>query len=183
MAEAGGWLAAYTRGERVSDDFGGGFWIRKRTEEARAMVKGETRHRIEALVRLMTEERARIANRPLTRARSHGDLRPRLLVRGKDVLWGLGTIGAHWIAVAKDVARFLVAAELIAPADGPFGIGGFAEADLAGFTGDDGPLHPGEAEVMLPYFAASELAGRIAEGLDRDEEARAAELAARMLGT
>ena len=159
VAAAGGWLSAFTRGERVSDDFGGGFWIKKRTEQARALPRGALRDRLDGLVERMSEARSRISNAPLTRARSHGALRPQALIRGDEAIWGIGLGGPHWIAVAKDIATFLVEIEIQSPANGPWGPGGFPEADVAAITGAGGPLHPGEAEVMLPYFAPSELAG------------------------
>ncbi|MEM9974185.1 MAG: phosphotransferase [Pseudomonadota bacterium] len=188
LAAAGGWLAHYTAPRRQSDAFGGGYWIKRRAAALESVADAGDRARIEGLVAIMRAERAEIAGRLVTRARSHGDFCPiNLMVDGDDahdgvILWGVDIHNSRWLAVAKDIARFLIYLSITQPTaatDGPMGL---AAEDVDALTGAKGLIPPEEVEMVLPFFLASELAGRLqGERISTDAHPAARALADRMI--
>lgn len=184
LAAAGGWLAHYTAPRRQSDAFGGGYWIKRRSSALGTIPDAGDRARLEGLIAIMRAERAEIAGRLVTRARSHGDFCPiNLIVEGGgDVVWGVDIHNSNWLAVAKDIARFLIYLSITQPhaaSDGPMGL---AAEDVAALTGAKGLIPPEEAEMVLPFFLASELAGRLqGERISAEAHPTARALADRMI--
>lgn len=161
IRQAGQWLAKYTSVRRVEDAFGGGYWIKVRRRFMSQMPQGPDRDRIARLVAVMEAERNRIGPRPITRARSHGDFCTINLMVDGDTMWGVDIQNSHWLALAKDLARFLVFLEITLPngaGDGPCGL---AAEDVEALVDTDGLIRSGEARLLLQYFVASELAGRL----------------------
>ncbi|MEL6801425.1 MAG: hypothetical protein AAFR34_06540 [Pseudomonadota bacterium] len=161
IAASARWLAHYIAPRREVDDFGGGYWIKRRRAAIKDMPAGADRTRIETLIGIMHGERAKISGKPITRARSHGDFCAINLMVAGDEIWGVDIQNSHWLAVAKDIARFLVYLEIALPAgryDGPCGL---SVGDCHAFLGVEGLIPPDEANRVLPYFVASEVAGRL----------------------
>lgn len=161
LRQAGEWLAHYTRTRRVEDAFGGGYWIKTRGQAMQAMPAGPDRERVAALIGLMERERARVGPCPITRARSHGDFCTLNLMVDGDAIWGVDIQNDTWIALAKDLARFLVYLEITLPqgeTDGPCGL---SDADAQALLGTPGLIRAGEIETMLPFFTAVEMSGRL----------------------
>lgn len=184
VGRAGQWLAAYVRDRTQADVFGGGYWIKRRREAIETLPHGEDRERLGALVSRMQAERADIAGRIVTRARSHGDFCAINLLVTDDETWGVDINNANWLALAKDLARFLVYLEIALPSgrsDGPFGL---SDGDYTAMISQPGLLSQREAEMAMPYFLASELAGRlVSERRDPAMLAAARSLADRMIAT
>ena len=184
IGRAGQWLAAYVRDRTQADVFGGGDWIKRRRESIETLPPGEDRERLGALVSRMQAERADIAGRIVTRARSHGDFCAINLLLTETEVWGVDINNANWLALAKDMARFLVYVEIAVPSgrsDGPFGL---SDADYTALIGQTGLLSQREAEMAMPYFLASELAGRLVSERRSSDLMRAARaLADRMIAT
>jgi tRNA A-37 threonylcarbamoyl transferase component Bud32 len=182
LAQAGEWLAHYTRGRKVEDNFGGGYWIKVRRKALDEMTASADKTRITRLIEMMETERNRIGPLPITRARSHGDFVTLNLMIDGDTIWGVDIQNSHWLALAKDLARFLIYLEISIPSgknDGPCGL---SLDDVEALTAARGLIRPGELEVMLPYFAAVELSGRlISEAHDTRVMENARALADRML--
>ena len=155
LARAGGWLASFVGFERVSDDFGGGFWIRQRDTQQALLPQGPARDLAARLVERMRQEMTRIGNRPITRAGTHGDFRPSKLIFDTDRVAGIGTESAEWIALVRDLARMLVSLEVTCPRGDQAGLSG--PGDLEALLANGRLIHPGEVETMLPFFIASEL--------------------------
>lgn len=164
VRRAAQWCAAYTRGERVSDDFGGGTWLRFRESQAARLSGGRAADAASGLLDLMVRERHRVANRPVTRARSHGNLTPQNILVDGETVWGVGVEAGPWIATIKDVARFLVHLSADHPGGAAPGVCGLDAGAIAAFT-RAGLFYPGEIDALLPFFAASELVGLLATGV------------------
>ncbi|MBT8475962.1 MAG: aminoglycoside phosphotransferase family protein [Alphaproteobacteria bacterium] len=161
VRQAGEWLAHYIAPRREPDTFGGGYWIKRRSEALSELPPGPDHRRIGALIERMRAVRTEFTGRLITRARCHGDFCPINLLVAGDEMWGVDIQNSSWLAVAKDLARFLVYLEIALPAgvhDGPWGLSG---EDYEGLLAADGLLEPGEAEMVMPYFLAVELAGRL----------------------
>lgn len=155
------WLGKYTELRRVGDTFGGGYWIKTRKSELNAMPPNQDHSRIAGLIDFMERERARIGTCALTRVRSHGDFSPLNLIVDGNTMWGVDIQNTHWIALAKDIARFLVHLEISVPngaTDGPLG---FAKSDIEAFLMDDRLITLEECDRVLPFFIAVELSGRL----------------------
>ena len=155
------WLAHYIGERRVEDNFGGGFWIKTRRRAMNELAEGEDRDRVSGLIGIMETERNRIGPLPITRVRSHGDFCALNLMVDGDTIWGVDIQNNHWLALAKDLARFLVYLEITQPHgtyDGPCGLSG---EDCEALLGTGGLIREREAEAMMPYFVATELSGRL----------------------
>ncbi len=117
------------------------------------------------------------------RARSHGDFAPINLIVDGDRLWGVDIHNHTWIALMKDLARFLVFLEITQPHGSGNGPCGFASEDAEALIGTPRLIRDGEAECMLPFFAAVELSGRfLTEQAYPKVMGNARALADRMLG-
>ncbi|MEL6645529.1 MAG: phosphotransferase [Pseudomonadota bacterium] len=161
IAASARWLAHYIAPRREVDTFGGGYWIKRRLAAIEHMPASADRRRIETLIGIMRREKALISGRPITRARSHGDFCAiNLMVDGDDI-WGVDIQNSHWLAVAKDIARFLVYLEIALPAGHYNGPCGLSLADCHAFLGERDLISADEANRVLPYFVASEVAGRL----------------------
>lgn len=161
LRRAGAWLAHYISGRRVEDNFGGGFWIKTRRKALAEMPTGPDRDRVSSLVEIMEKERNRIGPLPITRARSHGDFCTLNLMVDGDDIWGVDIQNSNWLALAKDLARFLVYLEITLPHgtyDGPCGL---SAKDCEALMGADGLIQEREAEAIMPYFVACELSDRL----------------------
>lgn len=161
IAAAARWLAHYIAPRRETDTFGGGYWIKRRLAAIEHMPASADRTRIEALIGIMRREKALIGGKEITRARSHGDFCAINLMVAGDEIWGVDIQNSHWLAVAKDIARFLVYLEIALPAQRYNGPCGLAAADCHAFLGVKGLISPDEANRVLPYFVTSEVAGRL----------------------
>ena len=183
LHQAGEWLAHYTKGRKVEDNFGGGHWIKVRKKAMRQMNHSGDRERVRRLIGMMEDERNRVGPLPITRARSHGDFVPINLMVDGDTIWGVDIQNSHWLALVKDLARFLVYLEITIPAANADGPCGFAHDDIEALVAAKGLIRPGELETMLPYFAAVEISGRlISESAHPRVMANARALADRMAG-
>lgn len=161
LRRAGAWLATYTELRRVEDTFGGGFWIKTRRSAMETLSEGPDRDRLAMLIDRMEHERARLGPCPLTRVRSHGDFSVLNLMVDGETVWGVDLQNRSWIALAKDIARFLVHLEILMPhgdTDGPCGL---AAEDCEALLSAPGLIRRSEAEGMLPFFVAVELSGRL----------------------
>lgn len=176
------WLAHYIGERRVEDNFGGGFWIKARRRAMAEMPTSDDHDRISGLIALMETERNRIGPLPITRVRSHGDFCTLNLMVDGDTIWGVDIQNSHWLALAKDLARFLVYLEITQPHgtyDGPCGLSG---EDCEALLGAGGLIREREAETMMPYFVATELSGRLMTEIAHPEVmANARKLADRIL--
>ncbi len=160
LSGAGRWLADYVKDRRMRDRFGGGFWIKKRHDALAEVQAPEDKTRLIGLINFMAAERFAIKSLDITRARSHGDFVPINLMVDGDTFWGVDIQNSRHLALAKDVARFLVYLEMSDPApSGPWNWG-LATADVAAMLGDGDLLPVDEADAVLPYFIAAELSGR-----------------------
>lgn len=161
VASAGAWLAHYAAPRCETDSFGGGYWIKRRSDGMEHLPPGPDRERMAALIGRMRTLRSEFTGRLVTRARSHGDFCPiNLLVAGGEI-WGVDIQNSNWLALAKDLSRFLVYLEIALPAathDGPCGL---SQGDYDSLLAADGLLPSGEAEMIMPYFLAVEVAGRL----------------------
>ena len=161
LRRAGLWMSHYIGDRRVEDNFGGGYWIKTRRQAAHSLPTGPDRDKVSALIDIMEAERNTIGPRPITRVRSHGDFCTLNLIVNPDALWGVDIQNSHWLALAKDLARFLVYLEITLPHgtyDGPCGL---SAEDCDALMGADGLIRDREAELMMPYFVATELSGRL----------------------
>lgn len=159
LSISGAWLATYTQNRRDVSRFGGGFWIKERRAQSARTPLPQT-PLIEALIDRMEAIRARHENSPITRARSHGDFCALNLIVKRDVMTGVDIQNAQMLAIAKDVARHLVWLAITQPGDGPLRWG-IPAADITSVLEGNSLITEEETAFTLPYFIASELAGRL----------------------
>ncbi len=161
LHEAGRWLGTYVRDRRQTDPFGGGFWIQKRFDELGDIPDPKDKARMIGLINAMAADRFFLKGQPITRARSHGDFVPINLMVDDGMIWGVDIQNRRHLALAKDIARFLVYLEFSDPAaTGPWRWG-LSKADCDALLGDGDLIALDEAEALLPFFIAEELSGRL----------------------
>ncbi|MDU8942141.1 hypothetical protein RXV90_01980 [Rhodophyticola sp. MJ-SS7] len=175
LAAAGRWLNSYAAPSAVSDTFGGGYWIRQRSDAAKAVSDFEDRARLEILIETMRKARRQARRRMVTRARCHGDFRPSRLWHEKSVVWAGGLRPDGWGAVLRDVARFLVDLALTAPhfCSASDKIMGLHDLDIASLLGELTLVDQCEIDELLTYFLAVEYSGRLLVAKPQDALLRA----------
>lgn len=159
MQDAGHWLAWLVAGRCRAGRLQAGFWVERRRPGLAALAgtpQGPLAEALAARLAIMAQE---VAGSPVTQARCHGDFAPHNLMRNEVALWGVDIHNAHYLPLAKDIARFLVATHAQAPGPGPR-LMGLAQADGAALM-QAGLLPPDEAARLMPFFIGVELADRL----------------------
>ncbi|MEX5727256.1 Ser/Thr protein kinase RdoA (MazF antagonist) [Rhodovulum iodosum] len=162
IAQAGGWLAHYAAPRRGASPLRPGFWLTRSQRLIDQLSTGSavrrTASQLEARLRALAPA---LDHRPVVKARSHGDFCALNLHVDGAVLYGLDIQNSHRLSLAKDVARFLVCAEMTAPApDGPWQ-DGLATADRAALLGTPELAAAMTPEALLPFFIGVELIDRL----------------------
>lgn len=121
-----------------------------------------------ALARRLEEMTPPLRGARVTQGRGHGDFHAGKLIRTSEALYGVDIEGAHFLPMAKELARFLVHLELQTPRDGP-GWHGVSAADCGALLAEV-PLAPHDEDAILPFMIGVELgdacAGPPREGAD-----------------
>lgn len=178
IEEAGRWLALVAQGRCRAGQLQAGFWVARRKPGLAALAGTAQGPLAEALAARLEVMAQAVTGSPVTQARCHGDFAPHNLMRNAAALWGVDIHNAHYLPLAKDIARFLVATHAQAPGPGPR-LMGLAQADGAALM-QAGLLPPDEAARLMPFFIGVELADRLC--IRRDDARRGRNVADAVAG-
>ncbi len=158
--QAGRWLVRLIGDRRRPGTLPAGYWLGRTKQVAQRAPAGD-RTLVRNLVDWMEGEAARVDQSPLTQVRGHGDFCPVNLIVGEDAIWGIDLQSNQWFALVRDLARYLVVSRLV---------NGAPDTLWNGVDGDEatallavpGLIETAEADRLMPYFLAGELARRLA---------------------
>lgn len=169
LYQSGAWLKHYCATRTIERPFWPGQAMRKLAAKSLASVTAEADRKL--LARLMANLRLRArATRgtPFVRAATHGDFVGINAHVSHGIICGVDIQGECWVAIARDVARFLVWLQIhdpIPPRAHRFGI---RAEDVAAML-DSGVLDPGEHDTTLPFFIGTQFFSRFIGEYDRPD--------------
>lgn len=162
VAGAGKWLAHLIAPATRESEFGGRYWVRARGAALAGIKGGEDGKLARALAQRLEALLPTVAGHPITQARSHGDFAPGNLILTGAALYGIDIQNAHWLPLAKDLARFLVFLQSTHPRPAARHRFGIAAPDYDALTDEIPALAAADRERHLPFFVGVELADKLA---------------------
>lgn len=162
IAQAGAWLAHYTAPRSAPAPLHPAYWLTRSQTLIDRPPAGSPLWRTASMIAGRLKALAPgLDNRDAVKARCHGDFCTLNLQVDGDVLYGLDIQNRHRMALAKDMARFLVCAQMTAPVQrGPWRYG-LAVADRDALLSAPGLAAAVAPEGVLPFFIGVELIDRL----------------------
>lgn len=162
LQHAGRWLHRLTDARVREIGFGPRKWLQKLADPQALPLRPVDRGRLARLRASLTAQAPRLRGLPVRQAATHGDYVGINCHYHDGAIYGLDMQGEVWLAVARDVARFLVWQTLHdhAPA-GPTRAGLRGE-DVGAFL-SSGVLPDTEQSTVLPFFIGVDLHRRFTE--------------------
>lgn len=160
IARAGSWLSKLTA-ERETGSFGDQFWLRGINEKFdQSCDRGADRKLLESQIKALMRLGKTISGAPVSRAVSHGDFTPDNIYLEGPRLIGIDMQRPVKLAVARDVARFLVWLQSRRSGETMVMRHGVSASDFAALTrvprliapDQDGILQFMIGEIMIGYY-------------------------------
>ncbi len=159
-ARAGCWLAHLTAERRRKAPLAAGYW-HSRIEKLHARTdSAEDRKLLSELAKWAAAQLSGLGGLAITQVRGHGDFCPLNLIVDGDVLYGVDLQSNRWFALERDLARYLVVSAIgHGLIDGT--CYGVDVAEMQALISAPGLIAADEADQVLPFFIACELASRL----------------------
>ena len=172
LRHAGEWLRRLTAARQRDIGFGPRKWIQKLRGPGDLDLSPAQRGLLARLRHDLERQAPHLRGTSVRQAATHGDYVGINAHYHQGVIHGVDMAGESWLAVARDVARFLVWQTLHDPAPTPSRWCGLRAGDVSSFL-SSGVLQDRETAAVLPFFIGIDLHRRMSEALDDAARPRA----------
>lgn len=156
LRQSGQWLAAYTQPRQRLAKFGPGHWIQRRMELDTTVLYPKDKALLKELLSALRGQAQATAGHPVKQAATHADFVPLNLHFHRGTLYGVDVQGERWMAIARDVARFLAWLPVYLPTEGEATLHGIAQVDRDALLAC-GILDADQQATTLPFFIGEQL--------------------------
>ena len=161
LRQSGQWLAAYTEPRQRVAEFGPGHWIERRLALDTAAIYPKDKALLKDLLMALRKQAQATAGLPVKQAATHADFVPLNLHFHRGTLYGVDVQGERWMAIARDMARFMAWLPVYLPTEGEPTVLGVAKVDYEALLAC-GILDAEEQTTTLPFFIGEQLYFRFA---------------------
>jgi len=169
VKQSGEWLRRYCSFRQRDSRFGPAFWVKKvASVKIDRIASPQDRLLLDRLLASIRSQVDGVRGVPVVQAATHGDFVGINAHYHQGTIYGVDIQGESWLAVAKDVARFLVWLQIHAPRP----VGGHRYGISLEFIDpflECGVLNVNEQETTLPFLIGEQLYGRFVEGYERED--------------
>ncbi|MFT6088554.1 MAG: hypothetical protein ACJARC_000223 [Sulfitobacter sp.] len=169
IKQSGEWLRRYCSFRQRDSRFGPAFWVKKVSSVKTDRISSPQDRLL--LDRFLASIRAQVdgvKGVPVVQAATHGDFVGINAHYHQGTIYGVDIQGESWLAVAKDVARFLVWLQIHNPVSAGGHRYGISLEYIDAFL-ESGVLNDNEQTTTLPFLIAEQLYGRFVEGYARED--------------
>ena len=166
VKQSGEWLRRYCSFRQRDSCFGPAFWVKKVTSVKTDRISSpQDRLLLDRLLASIRGQVDGVRGVPVVQAATHGDFVGINAHYHQGTIYGVDIQGESLLAVAKDVARFLVWLQIHAPSLAGGHRYGISLEFIDPFL-ESGVLNVNEQETTLPFLIGEQLYGRFVEGYE-----------------